>query len=193
MVKHEDKIPFFLPKKEPKLIILGTMGSINARAVDGVDPGPCFYYNNNRNHFWKVLQHLFEPNKEPQKLNLKEKKQFLEKHAIAMTNIVESADVPNKDKSDPSDTVLFHAHKRGKLQTKKLPKRFRKYLKTCPLFFTCRSKKGITNLLESFFENNEVELNAKKDVWFWATPTRCNPLKRSLLWKEEMDRFIETY
>ena len=68
MIKHKDEIPVFIPKGKVNFIILGTMGSINARSINGQKPeGEFFYYNNSRNHFWKVIQLLINPKKEAAK------------------------------------------------------------------------------------------------------------------------------
>ncbi|RZF21585.1 hypothetical protein DAY19_07815 [Halobacteriovorax vibrionivorans] len=194
MATHQDEIPLFIPKGETNLIILGTMGSINARTVNGEKPdGEFFYYNNNRNHFWKVLQFLFEPEKEARKLTIEEKYAFLEKWGIAMSNIVNIAKVPNKDKDDPSDTVLFAAHKKNNVDFKHASPKFKKLLKTKPMFFTCRRKKGIENLLEGFFEQNGLSADLIDHIWYWPTPTRCNPKARSLIWKDEMKEFLAKF
>jgi len=193
MVIHQDEIPIFIPKKETNLVIFGTMGSINARSIDGIKPeGDFFYYNNNRNHFWKVLQFLFEPKAEPKKLTIKEKKAFLEKHGIAMTNIVDIAEVPNKYKADPSDTVLFDAHKKNNVTFKSANRKLRKILQTTPMFFTCRRKKGIEELLKGYFTQNNLSEELINNIWYWATPTRCNPKARSEMWREEMTSFYKT-
>jgi hypothetical protein len=191
MVTHEDNLKFFLPKTEVKFVILGTMVAINARTIDGFGPeDDVFYYNNNRNHFWRVLQYLLEPKKEAKKnLTIKEKKEFLEKHGIAICNLVQKIEVPNKFKHDPSDTVLFDAFKKRKIEFKSIPMRLKKVLLEKPLFFTCRRKKGIENLLDGFLQKNSLDSQLKDRVWYWPTPTRCNPQARALLWKEEMENF----
>lgn len=192
MIRHTDEILPFYPKNKPvNLIILGTMGSINARSIDEIKPeGDVFFYNNNRNHFWKVIQHLFENVEKPKIFEIPEKKRFLDRHGIAMTNIVDQALVPNKDRQDPSDTVLFHAQKKGLITYKKLKPQMRKLFLTTPLFFTCRRKKGIELLLQGFFELNNLPTDLIDHVWYWPTPTRCNPKARSELWRKEMDEHL---
>lgn len=192
VVIHKDEIPSFIPKGKPKLIILGTMCAINARTINGIKPKEdFFYYNNNRNHFWKVLQYLFEPKAEPIKMTIKEKKAFLNKHSIAIQNLVYEAKVPNKYIHDPSDTVLFEAFKKNNVKFKSLSKRDRSYFEKIPLFFTCRYKKGIKNLLEGFLRQNDLDLSLVDQTWYWPTPTRCNPYDRSQIWKKEMDDFLK--
>ncbi len=197
MIIHEDPLKSFIPKGEVKFVILGTMVAINARIIDDEVPqGEFFYYNNNRNHFWRVLQYLVNPalkSKEDLiKMNFKEKREFLNKNGIAIINLVKKVEVKNKDKHDPSDTVLFEAYKNNRIDFKLLPPKVKKILKTKPMFFTCRKKKGIDQLLDGFFKTNKLDENLKHNIWYWATPTRCNPYKRSILWREEMENFLQT-
>lgn len=57
MIMQRDEIDSFIPLK-PKFIILGTMCALNARTINGRKPqDEFFYYNDNRNHFWKILQY----------------------------------------------------------------------------------------------------------------------------------------
>ncbi len=191
MVTHEENLKFFIPKTEVRLVILGTMVAINARIIDGEKPmDEVFYYNNNRNHFWRVLQYLFNPNQDVKKrLTIKEKKEFLESHGIAICNLVHKVEVPNKFKLDPSDTVLFDAYKKNKIQYKKLTPKVKSILKNSPLYFTCRRKKGIELLLDGFLDHNNLSRELKDQIWYWATPTRCNPESRAQMWKKEMIDF----
>lgn len=196
MVRHEDPLKSFIPKKDVNFIILGTMVAINGRIIDGETPtDEVFYYNNNRNHFWRVLQHLVDPKiiskEQLLNFNIKEKKAFLEKHGIAIINLVKEVTIPNKYKYDPSDTVLFEAQKKNRLLCKKLSPRVKKLIYNKPMFFTCRSKKGIDLLLDNFFETNNIDKTLKNNIWYWPTPTRCNPYQRSLLWREEMNHFLK--
>ena len=196
MITHIDPLKTFLPKTETKFVILGTMVAINARVIDGVEPSePHFYYNNNRNHFWRVLQYLMNPrlknNEHIKYLSIEQKKDFLNKNGIAICNLVEKIEVPHKYKADPSDTVLFEAYKKNRIEFKKVPPRVKKILKTKPLFFTCRQKKGIDQLVDGFLETNKLSPEIKEHIWYWPTPTRCNPYQRSLIWKDEMRSFLK--
>lgn len=194
MVLHKDSLKAFIPKKGVQFVIMGTMVAINARTIDGKKPElPIFYYNNNRNHFWRVLQHLLQPHQEVKKqLSIIEKKQFLEKHGIAIVNLVDQVTVKNSQKEDPSDTVLFEAYKAKRIDYKKVSNRVKKILTTKPIFFTSRSKKGINDLVDGFLEKNKLPEETKKQMWFWPTPTRCNPLARSLMWKKEMKAHLKS-
>ena len=191
MIKHEDPLKSFIPTKNTKFIIFGTMVAINARIIDGIHPKEdFFYYNNNRNHFWRVLQYLMNPklNKQdsPEKFTIEQKKEFLNKHGIAIINLVKEAIVSNKDKLDPSDTVLFDAYKKNNIRFKKINSKTKELIKTKPIFFTCRKKKGIDLLVDGFFQSNQLDPKIKNNIWYWPTPTRCNPYDRSTIWKNEM-------
>lgn len=196
MVKHEESVPTFMPKGKLNFIIMGTMVAINARIIDGVKPSEeTFFYNNNRNHFWRVLQYLM--NKELKNgeakisLTIEEKKDFLKKNKIGIINLVDSVVVPNKYRHDPSDTVLFEAYKKDRITYKTLDANTIKRLIKTPIFFTCREKTGIRNLLDGFIKHNKLPEDLKQNIWFWATPTRCNPFRRSLDWRREMHQNFE--
>jgi hypothetical protein len=191
MVVHEDLLRHFIPKNDIKFMILGTMVAINARVINGIKPKEdVFYYNNNRNHFWRVLQSLLEPNKTVIKnLSILEKKNLLNRNGIAICNLVKKVEVPNRYKYDPSDTVLFEAYGNSKIEFKTVSNKMKKVLTNSPLFFTCRRKKGIELLLEGFLLKNKIKLNIREQIWYWPTPTRCNPQARAKIWKQEMIQF----
>ena len=196
MVVHVDPLKSFIPKGDVKFIILGTMVAINGRIIDGEEPTEeVFYYNNNRNHFWRVLQHLMNPKlvkkEDLKKFTIAQKKKFLNDNGIAIINLVKEVTVPKKYKHDPSDTVLFEAYKKDLVVYKSLTPKMKKLIKTKPLFFTCRRKKGIDQLLDGFLEFNKLSKDLMEKVWYWATPTRCNPYQRSLLWRQEANQFLK--
>lgn len=184
---HSDPMKSFIPDTPVKFIIMGTMVAINARSIDGVKPKEkCFYYNNNRNHFWRVLQHLLEPKKPIEKFTIEQKKAFLNKHGIAIMNLVEEVEVKKSQIYDPSDTVLFEAHGKSKVKFKKITKAQKELLSSKPIYFTCRSKSGIKKLIHGYSERNKLDPNFIDRIWFLATPTRCNPEARASMWKNEM-------
>lgn len=172
------------------------MVAINARTINGVGPDKRhFYYNNNRNHFWRVLQYLMEPRKKD-KIHLEEfdiegKKNFLNKNGIAICNLVSKVWVEKEFALDPSDVVLFEAQKQSRIEYKKVTTKTRKQLKERPKFFTCRKKKGVDLLLDGFCQKNKLDTSLKQDIWYWPTPTRCNPYKRSQLWRAEMEHYLK--
>lgn len=191
MIKHEESVPIFLPKASPKFIIMGTMVAINARIIDGVKPTEeTFFYHNNRNHFWRILQYLVDPNlrdgEAKKKLSIPEKRQLLIKNKIGIINLVQSVIVPNKYRHDPSDTVLFEAYQKNRIQYKTLNQTTKKIIQNTPLYFTCREKAGIRNLLNGFLQYNQLPDSIKNNIWYWSTPTRCNPFRRSQDWRHEM-------
>ena len=116
----------------------------------------------------------------------KEQKDFLEKNGIAICNIVKEAIVPKKYIHDPSDTVLFESFKKNKVQFKVANPKFKELLKNKPIFFTCREKKGIRELLICFLNKNKLKEDIYHKIYFLKSPTRCNPKNRSLNWLEEM-------
>ena len=190
MIIQKDEIDSFIPKKT-RFIILGTMCAINARTINGVKPTQeFFYYNDNRNHFWKILQYILEPDTEPRRLEIKEKKDLLKKHSIGIQNLVAQIEVPNTSKLDPSDTVLFDCYQKKRIKFKKIDKKIIPILNKTPLFFTCRYKKGIHQLLDGFIAQNKLSEKIIEQTHYLKSPTRCNPYRRSLEWEEEMNEFF---
>lgn len=186
MISQKDEIPSFIPKK-PEFIILGTMCAINARTIDGKRPeGDFFYYNDNRNHFWKILQYIMEPTTVPVRMKINEKKYFLKKHKIGIQNLVSEIYIPNNAKLDPSDTVLFECQKKNRISFKKISEENRKIIQNSRTFFTCRHKKGIQLLLEGFLKANKMDLSLIENTHYLKSPTRCNPYERSQEWISEM-------
>ena len=192
MIIQRDEIPSFIPDN-PRAIFLGTMCALNARTINGQKPNEdFFYYNDNRNHFWKILQYIYDPNNEPQRLNINEKKSFLTKHQIGIQNLVYEIQTPNNQKLDPSDTILFECFKKNRIVFKELmPNQVTKFTNTS-LYFTCRYKKGIHQLLEGFLQHNRLNENIMDRTWYLKTPTRCNPFKRSQEWIQEMKEHIKS-
>lgn len=191
MIISKDEIKTFVPKKKPSLVFLGTMGAINARTIDEQKPEKPFFYNDNRNHFWKIIQLLFEPQLEPKKLSVKEKMAFLNKWQIAICNIVQEIKVEKNVARDPSDFVLFEAHRHGCLKFKRTTKEFDAILNSTPIFFTCRPKKEIRSLIDSYLNFNNLDSSLSEKIWYLATPTRCNPQARSIMWKKEIEDHIK--
>lgn len=76
--------------KDSKVLILGSMPSVLSRENN-------FYYAHPQNRFWIVLANVFE---EETPKNIKEKKEFLKKHNIALFDVVKSCTI--KGSSDSS-------------------------------------------------------------------------------------------
>ncbi|OFZ28346.1 MAG: hypothetical protein A2622_04385 [Bdellovibrionales bacterium RIFCSPHIGHO2_01_FULL_40_29] len=190
MIISKDEIATFIPERKPRFVILGTMGSICARTINGIKPENAFFYHSNRNHFWKVLQLVCEPNKIPKTFSVDEKVAFLNKWRIAVANIVQEISIKENECNDPSDGILFKAHRGGLLKFKTVSSEFKSILKTAPIFFTCRRKKGIETLLVGYFGVNKLGTDLSTRVWYLPTPTRCNPQKRSSVWNSEIKDHI---
>ncbi|MBL7546134.1 MAG: hypothetical protein JNL11_20105 [Bdellovibrionaceae bacterium] len=186
MIISKDEIETFLPRKTPTLLILGTMAAMCARTQNGQRPKEIFYYHNPINHFWRVLRFLFEPGNEKKLTTIEEKKEFLEKHAIAMANLVFEIQTSEENSQDPSDAILFKAYQDKNIKFKSASSALKKVIRTSPIFFTCRHKKGIDNLINGYLEHNGIELNMKNSIWYWPTPTRCSPKARAEVWRSEM-------
>lgn len=76
--------PFF--DKDSKILILGSFPSIKSRQ-DG------FYYQHPRNHFWPILETLFDVKLE----NIAEQQAFLRKKHIALWDVLQSCKIKNSD------------------------------------------------------------------------------------------------
>lgn len=191
MITSRDEIDTFIPTKKPKLVILGTMASIKARDVEFLKKDEdFFFYHDKRNHFWEILQRVFEPKKTPKMFTSRnEKKDYLNTWDIAMANIIHEFKVSQAESKDPSDKFIFKAYKKGNVKFKKVGGDFSQILETTPLFFTCKEGDEINFLLDGYLEFNRVQKKAQEHVKFLMTPTRCNQIERSLGWKIRMAQF----
>jgi G:T/U-mismatch repair DNA glycosylase len=186
MMLSQDEIETFIPKV-PRVLILGTMAAVCARTIDGKVPDGAFYYHDSRNQFWKIVQFVFAPEGDPKKMRIDEKQEFLEKHGIAMANLVGRLHVERGKANSASDRILFEAHKNGSLEFKAASPALKNLFKTKPVFFTCSSNREITNLLHGYLEYNGLSLKLDETVCFLKTPTRCNPRKRSNEWRQKFE------
>ncbi|NQZ18685.1 MAG: hypothetical protein HRT44_05435, partial [Bdellovibrionales bacterium] len=108
-------------------------------------------------------QNLLQPNKEViSKMTIVQKKKFLEKHRVMITNLVDEIVVPNSEANDPSDTILFKAQKLKRIKFKKLSPQVKELIETTPKFFTSRYKKGIKDLMTGYLETNNLDINIEK-------------------------------
>ncbi len=192
LISQKDEIPSYIPH-EARFIVLGTMCALSARTINGEKPdGDFFYYNDNRNHFWKIMQYLYLPDQEPKRLTIAEKKAFLRDHGIGIQSLVSEIWTPNQSKLDPSDSVLFDCQKKKKISFKLLTPKVKKSFENATFLFTCRHKKGIENLMKGFIEANNMSFDLLGNIHFLKTPTRCNPYKRSVEWREEINDFLKS-
>lgn len=181
----QDVIPAFIPKKT-RAVILGTMCSVSARKINGeIQKSPPFYYHDNRNRFWKIMQTLFEGDQNPPFLRLDQKKKYLEKWGIAIANIVSEMEVPKAMAYNASDDVIYRAHKNNKVITKKASKSLQAFLKTKPLFFTCKQKAPLDLLLMDYFTKNKISTKHLDSIVYLHTPTRRGHLSLSEMWKPD--------
>lgn len=182
----EDRLKNFIPQKSPRLIMFGTMVTSSARSVDGAHPGEVFYYHNNVNHFWRILNFTFEGDVPFELKDIEAKKIFLEKHRIGIFNLVRHIQTGPNEVHDSSDDLLFKCHKASRVGFKELSMREKKILSTTPLYFTCRYKAGIKSLIQGYLKTNGLPPDILDQIHFLPSPTRCNPWKRSRVWRDEI-------
>lgn len=179
-----DDIPTFIPKQnEVKFIILGTMASSCARNILGkMDKGP-FYYQSNRNSLWRILAQIY--NRDASFLaEVQQRKDFLERHGIAMANLVRRVGLLEKDIRNSADGLLFDAFEdkeNQRFEFKKIEEDFKLLLNSKPVFFTCLEKPRLTKMLDAYFIENQL---VRPQVQFLPTPTRCSVIERSKRWLE---------
>lgn len=93
MEKHP--IPPFYTK-ESKILILGSFPSVKSREMK-------FYYGHPQNRFWKVISEVFKS--EVPKI-IKEKKEFLAKHNIALWDVISSCDIKGSSDSSICNVIV---------------------------------------------------------------------------------------
>ncbi len=166
-----DNIPPFLPQK-PSFVVLGTMAAINARHIEGHKPplSPFFYYNDNRNRFWRYMWQIFENNLVPTNLSVQDKMDFCERHGLALCNLLGEMFISENEAKNRTDKVIFKAYTEGRVKTKILNSEFKKALKALPLFFTCYHKDNLQKLLELFLITNALSTDLVNCISFLHTP-----------------------
>ena len=103
-ITHESIPPFF--GDNPTILILGSLPSVKSRE-DG------FFYTHPRNRFFKVLASLFN---EEEPLSIVDRKSFLNKHHIALYDVVYACDIHMSDDSSIKNVTpinikcLLNAH-----------------------------------------------------------------------------------
>ena len=85
-LKHELEI---FVSKESKLLILGSFPSVKSREAN-------FYYSHPRNRFFKLLYLLYN---EEYSTSIEERKSFLNKHRIALYDVIYECDIEGSDDS----------------------------------------------------------------------------------------------
>ncbi len=190
LIYSKDDIPPFLPQN-PRFVILGTMATLNARLIEGRDlpTSSYFYYNDNRNRFWRYIWEIFENKATPPILNIQDKMTFCENHGIALCNLLGGMYIHEKDAKDRKDTIIFKANEEGRVNTKVVNSEFRKALKFLPTFFTCYHKDDLQKLLELFFATNELKINLANDICYLHTPAMPGRIDVLSQWREAFKQF----
>lgn len=190
LIYSRDNIPFYLPEK-PRFVVLGTMAAINARHIEGQKPPdePYFFYNNSKNKFWQYMWQIFEKSEKPVDLSVPEKKDFCERWGVAMCNLLGEMKIEKEDADDRTDTIIFSAHKMGRVTTKTVSDDFKKALEALPVFFTCYHKQELQKLLELFFTTNKIDLHLIKRIRYLHTPAMPGRVDVLALWKKEFQDF----
>lgn len=76
--------------RDSKLLILGSFPSVKSRETN-------FYYGNKQNRFWRVLEQTFC---ESAVESIESKKKLLQKHKIALWDIVKTCEIKGSSDSD---------------------------------------------------------------------------------------------
>lgn len=184
-----DEISNFIPEKiKTRFVILGTMASINGRRIDGLPaPDNPFFYNDNRNRFWKIMQILFNNEKDPNFPTREEKPLLLEKWGVAMGNIVSEMEIADQDKENASDEIIYEAFEICRVKFKTLDDDFKELLKTKPVFFTCKDKR-IKDVLRAYYTFNDLDPGLVDKITLIHSPTRKSAINISKLWKKDLPK-----
>ena len=86
---------------DSKILLLGSMPSIKSREKG-------FYYMHPQNRFWRVLEKVFN---EQIGNNIKDKKDFLTKHKIALWDVLESCNINGSSDSSIKDVKVNDLNK----------------------------------------------------------------------------------
>ncbi len=94
-ITHES-IPLFI-NDDSEILILGTLPSVKSRE-DG------FYYAHKGNRFFLVLSRIF---KEDEPLSIRDRKEFLKRHKIALYDVIYECDIKDSDDSSIKNVVTI--------------------------------------------------------------------------------------
>lgn len=180
----KDEIVEFIPEGDVNLVILGTMASFVARAVNERFPRDAFYYHDGRNRFWGVIS-LILTGERIHFSSIENKKRFLNHYGIAMANLVQSVEVGDEINSS-EDKILFDAYRKQKIQFKIISSSFKKILQEKPICFTCRRKMEIEIFIKEYFNKNSVSTRSVEDIEFLTSPTRKSYNAISESWRGEL-------
>ena len=82
--------------KDSRILILGSIPSVKSRECG-------FYYMHPQNRFWKIITDVFDDNY-PETIN--EKKEFLNKHKIALWDVLDSCDIDGSSDSSIKTPIV---------------------------------------------------------------------------------------
>ncbi len=81
--------------KQSKVLILGSMPSVKSKEIG-------FYYGHPKNRFWKTLEAVYQ---ETIKDDMESKIQFLNRHHIALFDVIKSCDIEGSSDSSIKNVV----------------------------------------------------------------------------------------
>lgn len=150
-----------------KILILGSLPS--EKSIKNQE-----YYNNPTNHFWKIISNIFE-NKTINFSSYKEKIIFLEKHNIALWDVISNANrigsldknIKNEEYNDLAAFIRNNKIENVYVNGTKAEKSFKKYL-------------NIKNI------NIKYELLPSSS----AANTRYNLEDKINIWKEKINKWL---
>ena len=94
MIVDHSSLPIFI-NPNSKILILGSFPSIKSRELG-------FYYSHKQNRFFSVLSVIFN---EDVPLSIKDRKDFLKRHLIALYDVIERCEITNSSDSSIKDVV----------------------------------------------------------------------------------------
>ena len=94
MIVDHSSLPIFIDSNS-KILILGSFPSIKSRELG-------FYYSHKQNRFFSVLSVIFN---EDVPLSIKDRKDFLKRHLIALYDVIERCEITNSSDSSIKDVV----------------------------------------------------------------------------------------
>lgn len=143
--------------KDSKVLVLGSIPSIKSREIG-------FYYSNPNNRFWKTLENVYNEKIGESK---KEKINFLEKHNIALFDVLKSCDILSSSDSSiknpvPNDLMPIIKNSNIKVIFTTGKKAYKLYQKYCynitkieaiylPSTSPANCKKGIDEILNKAY------------------------------------------
>lgn len=94
MIVDHSSLPIFIDPNS-KILILGSFPSIRSRELG-------FYYSHKQNRFFLTLSRVFG---EEAPLSIKDRKNFLKSHLIALYDVIERCEITNSSDSSTKDVI----------------------------------------------------------------------------------------